>query len=70
MASPFDGIDSTTVQILGLVYSKGRRGKGKGMGGDGRGGWKGRIGRGVDTVERWRHLLGVNRNYNIYIIPI
>ena len=30
----------------------------------------GRSGRGVDTFERWRHLLGVNRNYNIYIIPI
>ena len=30
----------------------------------------GRNGRGVDTFERRRHFLGVNRNYNIYIIPI
>ena len=30
----------------------------------------GRKRRGIDTFERWRHFLGVNRNCNIYIIPI
>ena len=37
MASPFEGIDSPTVQIFGLVYPKGREGReGKGGGGKGR----------------------------------
>ena len=36
MASPFDGIDAPTVQILGLAYPKGREGQGKGMEGNGR----------------------------------
>ena len=77
MASPFDGIDPHTVQILGLVYPEGREREGrewKGMGrkgGDGKGmEGKGRNGRGIDTVKRRLHFLGVNRNYNIYIIPI
>ena len=43
----------------------GREGRGRG----GRG-WVGRNGRGIYTLQRRRHFLGVNRNYNIYIIPI
>ena len=65
MTPPFEGIDSPTVQILGLVYPEGREGEGRervgGMEGDGMGrgmgmGWKGdgkgRNGTGVDTVNR------------------
>ena len=42
MASPFEGIGAPSVQILGLVYRKGREGKGsgwkgKGMEGEGKG---------------------------------
>ena len=69
MASPFDGIDAPTVQILGLAHPKGRAWDG--MGGDGRGGkGKGRNGREIDTVKRRRRLLGVNKNYINIIIPI
>ena len=31
-------------------------------------GWAGKGGRGVDTFEWWRHLIGVYRDYSIYII--
>ena len=58
MASSFEGIDAPTVQIFPR--------EGKGREGDG----KGRNGRGIDTFKSWRHFLGVNRNYIIYIIPI
>ena len=37
MASPFEGIYAPTVQILGLVYPKGREGEGKGREREGRG---------------------------------
>ena len=51
-----------------------RRGDG-GMERDGRGGkaeegWGRKERYGVDTFERWCHLVGVNRNDSIYITPI
>ena len=33
------------------------------------GGRDGRDGRGVDTFARWHHLLGISKNYNVFIIP-